>query len=96
MRFHRAIIDAAESARIGRAYAGVAGRDPALHGPAAPALRAPVAGRRRAHASCSPRSSTATRTRADELFRRHLTDAVQNLSSALAAGEGTDAEEVTL
>ena len=33
---------------------------------------------------------------ADELFRRHLTDAVRNLSSALAAGEGTNPEEVIL
>ena len=34
--------------------------------------------------------------RAEELFRQHLSDAVQNLSSALAAGEGANAEEVIL
>ena len=34
--------------------------------------------------------------RAADLFRRHLTEAVQNLSSALASGEGENAEEVTL
>jgi DNA-binding GntR family transcriptional regulator len=34
--------------------------------------------------------------RADKLFRRHLTDAVQNLSNALAAGERQNPEEVTL
>ena len=33
---------------------------------------------------------------ADELFRSHLADAVRNLSSALAAGEGTNPEEVIL
>ena len=34
--------------------------------------------------------------RAEELFREHLTEAVQNLSSALASGDGSNAEEVTL
>ncbi len=49
MKFHRAIIDAAQSPRISRAYAGVQAEIQLCMVQLRPALRASLAGRRRAH-----------------------------------------------
>ena len=95
MRFHRAVIDAAESERIGRAYSGVQAEIQLCMVQLRPHYERPsqVADE---HTELLAAIEAGDPDRADELFRRHLTEAVQNLSSALAAGEGPDAEEVTL
>lgn len=95
MRFHRAVIDAAESERIARAYSGVQAEIQLCMVQLRPHYERPsqVADE---HTELLAAIVAGDPARADELFRRHLTDAVQNLSSALAAGEGQDAEEVTL
>jgi DNA-binding GntR family transcriptional regulator len=95
MRFHSAIIDAAGSQRISRAYAGVQAEillcmvqlRPHYERPAEVAAE---------HTELLAAIVAGDPERADELFRGHLSDAVQNLSSALAAGEGRDSEEVIL
>ena len=95
MRFHRAVIEAAESARISRAYAGVQAEILLCMVQLRPHYERPsqVAAE---HTGLLAAIVDADPVRADMLFRRHLTDAVQNLSNALAAGERQDAEEVTL
>ena len=95
MRFHRAVIDAAESPRIARAYAGVQAEIQLCMVQLRPHYERPsqVAAE---HTELLAAIEAGDPDRADELFRDHLTEAVQNLSSALASGEGRDAEEVTL
>ena len=95
MRFHRAVIDAAESPRIARAYAGVEAEIQLCMVQLRPHYERPsqVAAE---HTELLAAIEAGDPDRADELFRDHLTEAVQNLSSALASGEGSDAEEVTL
>ena len=95
MRFHRAVIEAAESARISRAYAGVQAEILLCMVQLRPHYERPsqVAAE---HTGLLAAIVDADSVQADRLFRRHLTDAVQNLSDALAAGERPDAEEVTL
>ena len=95
MRFHRAVIEAAESARISRAYAGVQAEILLCMVQLRPHYERPsqVAAE---HTGLLAAIVDADSVQADMLFRRHLTDAVQNLSNALAAGERPDAEEVTL
>ena len=95
MRFHRAVIDAAESPRIARAYAGVQAEIQLCMVQLRPHYERPsqVAAE---HTELLAAIEAGDPDRADELFRDHLTEAVQNLSSALASGEGPDAEEVTL
>ncbi len=95
MKFHRAIIDAAQSPRISRAYAGVQAEIQLCMVQLRPHYERPsqVAAE---HTELLAAIVDGDPARADELFRRHLTEAVQNLSSALAAGEGRDAKEVTL
>lgn len=95
MKFHRAIIDAAQSPRISRAYAGVQAEIQLCMVQLRPHYERPsqVADE---HTELLAAIDDGDAERADELFRRHLTEAVQNLSSALAAGEERDAKEVTL
>lgn len=95
MKFHRAIIDAAQSPRISRAYAGVQAEIQLCMVQLRPHYERPsqVADE---HTELLAAIVDGDAERADELFRRHLGDAVQNLSSALAAGEGSDAKEVIL
>jgi DNA-binding GntR family transcriptional regulator len=95
MRFHRAVIDAADSPRIARAYAGVQAEIQLCMVQLRPHYERPsqVAAE---HTQLLAAIEAGDPDRADELFRDHLTEAVQNLSKALASGEGTDAEEVTL
>jgi DNA-binding GntR family transcriptional regulator len=95
MKFHRAIIDAAQSPRISRAYAGVQAEIQLCMVQLRPHYERPsqVADE---HTELLAAIVDGDADRADELFRRHLDEAVQNLSSALAAGEGSDAKEVTL
>jgi DNA-binding GntR family transcriptional regulator len=95
MKFHRAIIDAAQSPRISRAYAGVQAEIQLCMVQLRPHYERPsqVAAE---HTELLAALAEGDPARADELFRRHLTEAVQNLSSALAAGEGREAKEVTL
>ena len=95
MRFHRAIIDAAESDRISRAYAGVQAEIQLCMVQLRPHYDKPsqVAAE---HTELLGTIVAGDPERADELFRRHLPEAVENLSSALAAGEGPDPEEVVL
>jgi DNA-binding GntR family transcriptional regulator len=95
MRFHRAIIDAADSKRISRAYAGVQAEIQLCMVQLRPHYERPsqVAAE---HTELLAAIVDGDGERADQLFREHLSDAVQNLSSALAAGEGTESKEVTL
>jgi len=95
MRFHRAVIEAAESPRISRAYAGVQAEILLCMVQLRPHYERPsqVAAE---HTELLAAIVDADPVRADKLFRRHLTDAVQNLSNALAAGERQNPEEVTL
>jgi len=95
MRFHRAVIDAADSPRIARAYAGVQAEIQLCMVQLRPHYEHPsqVAAE---HTELLAAIEAGDPDRADQLFRRHLTEAVQNLSKALASGEGTDAEEVIL
>ena len=95
MRFHRAIIDAADSARISRAYDGVQAEIQLCMVQLRPHYERPsqVAAE---HTELLAAIVDGDSARADQLFRDHLTDAVQNLSSALAAGEGVEPKEVTL
>jgi DNA-binding GntR family transcriptional regulator len=95
MRFHRAVIEAAESERITRAYSGVQAEIQLCMVQLRPHYERPsqVADE---HTELLASIVDGDPDRADELFRRHLTEAVQNLSSALAAGEGRKAEEVNL
>ena len=95
MRFHRAVIDAADSARIARAYTGVQAEIQLCMVQLRTHYERPaeVAAE---HTELLAAIEAGDPDRADELFRRHLIEAVQNLSSALAAGEGSNAEEVTL
>jgi DNA-binding GntR family transcriptional regulator len=95
MAFHRALIDAAESPRISRAYTGVQAEIQLCMVQLRPHYERPsqVAAE---HTELLGAIVGGDPQHADELFRRHLTEAVENLSSALAAGEGTDPEEVTL
>jgi DNA-binding GntR family transcriptional regulator len=95
MKFHRAIIDAANSPRISRAYAGVQAEIQLCMVHLRPHYERPsqVADE---HTELLAAIVDGDADRADELFRNHLAEAVQNLSSALAAGEGRDAKEVIL
>jgi DNA-binding GntR family transcriptional regulator len=95
MRFHRAVIDAAESKRITRAYSGVQAEIQLCMVQLRPHYESPsqVADE---HTELLAAIVDGDPQRADQLFRRHLTEAVQNLSSALAAGEGRNPEEVVL
>jgi DNA-binding GntR family transcriptional regulator len=95
MRFHRAVIDAADSPRIARAYAGVQAEIELCMVQLRPHYERPsqVAAE---HTELLAAIEAGDPNRADELFRAHLTDAVRNLSNALASGEGRNAEEVTL
>ena len=89
MKFHRAIIDAAQSPRISRAYAGVQAEVQLCMVQLRPHYERPsqVADE---HTELLAAIVDGDADRADELFRRHLDEAVQNLSSALAAGEGRE------
>ena len=82
-----AIIDAAESPRIARAYAGVQAEIQLCMVQLRPHYERPsqVAAE---HTELLAAIAAGDPDRADELFRDHLTEAVQNLSSALASGEG--------
>lgn len=95
MRFHRAVIDAAESERISRAYTGVRAEIQLCMVQLRPHYERPseVAAE---HTELLAAIVAGDLQRADELFRRHLTEAVENLSRALAAGESANAEEVVL
>jgi DNA-binding GntR family transcriptional regulator len=95
MRFHRAIIDAAGSARLGRAYSGVEAEIQLCMIQLRAHYERPsqVAAE---HTELLAAIADGDPALADELFRSHLADAVRNLSSALAAGEGTNPEEVIL
>ena len=95
MRFHRAIIDAADSARISRAYDGVQAEIQLCMVQLRPHYERPsdVAAE---HTDLLAAIVDGDAARADQLFRDHLTEAVQNLSSALAAGEDDEPKEVTL
>lgn len=95
MRFHRAIIDAAESERISRAYTGVQSEVLLCMVQLRPHYERPsqVA---EEHTELLAAIVDADPVRADELFRRHLSEAVQNLSTALASGERPDTEGVIL
>lgn len=95
MRFHRAVIDAADSPRIARAYTAVQAEIQLCMVQLRPHYERPsqVAAE---HTELLAAIEAGDPDRADQLFRRHLTEAVQNLSKALASGEGTDAEEVIL
>jgi DNA-binding GntR family transcriptional regulator len=95
MKFHRAIIDAAQSPRISRAYDGVQAEIELCMVQLRPHYERPsqVADE---HTELLAAIVDGDADRADQLFRRHLAEAVQNLSSALAAGEGRDAKEVIL
>jgi DNA-binding GntR family transcriptional regulator len=95
MKFHRAIIDAAESPRLSRAYGAVEAEIQLCMTQLRPHYERPseVAAE---HTELLGAIAAGDPALADELFRRHLTDAVRNLSSALAAGEGTNPEEVIL
>jgi DNA-binding GntR family transcriptional regulator len=95
MRFHRAVIDAAESERMSRAFSGVEAEVLLCMVQLRPHYERPsqVADE---HTELLAAIVAGDQARADELFRAHLTDAVNNLSSALAAGEGRNPEEVVL
>jgi DNA-binding GntR family transcriptional regulator len=95
MRFHRAFIDAAGSPRIARAYGGVQAEIELCMVQLRAHYERPsqVAAE---HTELLAAIDAGDPARAEELFRRHLTEAVRNLSSALASGEGENAEEVTL
>lgn len=95
MRFHRAVIDAADSPRIARAYTAVQAEIQLCMVQLRPHYERPsqVAAE---HTELLAAIEAGDPDRADQLFRRHLTEAVQNLSKALASGEGSDTEEVTL
>ena len=95
MRFHRAIIDAAGSPRLSRAYGQVQAEIQLCMVQLRPHYERPseVADE---HTALLAAIVDADPQRADQLFREHLSDAVQNLSSALAAGDGPNAEEVIL
>jgi DNA-binding GntR family transcriptional regulator len=95
MKFHRAIIDAAQSPRLSRAYDGVQAEIQLCMVQLRPHYERPsqVADE---HTELLAAIVDGDAERADELFRSHLSEAVQNLSSALAAGEGRDAKEVIL
>jgi DNA-binding GntR family transcriptional regulator len=95
MRFHRAVIDAAESPRIARAYDGVEAEIELCMVQLRPHYERPsqVAAE---HTELLAAIEAGDPDRASELFREHLKEAVQNLSNALASGEGENAEEVTL
>jgi DNA-binding GntR family transcriptional regulator len=97
MRFHRSIIDAAGSARLSRAYDGVQAEIELCMVQLRPHYEHPseVADE---HTELLAAIVAGDAERADRLFRVHLTDAVQNLSSALAAGDGSNDgdEEVIL
>jgi DNA-binding GntR family transcriptional regulator len=95
MRFHGAVIDAAESPRLRRAWGGVQAEIQLCMVQLRPHYERPseVAAE---HTELLAAIEAGDPTRADELWRRHLSDAVHNLSSALAAGEGANPEEVIL
>jgi DNA-binding GntR family transcriptional regulator len=95
MSFHRTVIDAADSARISRAYAGVQAEILLCMVQLRPHYENPsqVASE---HTELLAAIVDGDQALADKLFRRHLTDAVKNLSSALAAGDGPNPEEVIL
>jgi DNA-binding GntR family transcriptional regulator len=95
MKFHRAIIDAAQSPRISRAFTAVQAEIQLCMVQLRPHYERPsqVADE---HTELLAAIVGGDADRADELFRSHLSEAVQNLSSALAAGEGRDAKEVIL
>lgn len=95
MRFHRAIIDAAGSPRLSRAYSQVQAEIQLCMVQLRPHYEHPseVADE---HTELLAAIVDGDPELADKLFRAHLTDAVQNLSSALAAGDGPNAEEVIL
>ncbi len=95
MRFHRAVIDAAASPRIARAYDGVEAEIELCMVQLRPHYERPsqVAAE---HTELLAAIEAGDPDRASELFREHLTEAVQNLSNALTSGEGEKAEEVTL
>ena len=95
MRFHRAIIDAAASPRLSRAYGQVQAEIQLCMVQLRPHYERPseVADE---HTALLAAIVDADPQRADQLVREHLSDAVQNLSSALAAGDGPNAEEVIL
>jgi DNA-binding GntR family transcriptional regulator len=95
MRFHRSVIDAAGSQRLRRAYAGVQAEIQLCMVQLRPHYERPseVAAE---HTELLAAIVAGDPALADELFRRHLSDAVNNLSSALAAGDGLNPEEVIL
>jgi DNA-binding GntR family transcriptional regulator len=86
MGFHRSIIDAAGSDRISRAYDGVQAEIQLCMVQLRPHYERPseVAAE---HTELLAAIVDGDAGRADELFRHHLSEAVQNLSSALAAGD---------
>lgn len=81
MRFHRAIIDAAESPRLARAYSSVQSEillclvqlRPHYHRPAEVAAE---------HEELLAAIRAGDPHRAEELFRRHITEAAENLTKA--------------
>jgi DNA-binding GntR family transcriptional regulator len=95
MRFHCAFIDAAESPRIARAYASVQSEIELCMVQLRAHYERPsqVAAE---HTDLLAAIEAGDPDLATERFRQHLTEAVQNLSNALASGEGENAEEVTL
>lgn len=92
MSFHRAVIDAADSARISRAYAGVQAEILLCMVQLRPHYERPsqVAAE---HTELLAAIVDSDAARADKLFRQHLKEAVENLSSALAAGDGPHSED---
>lgn len=95
MAFHRAVIDAAQSPRISRAYTSVQAEIQLCMVQLRPHYERPsqVAAE---HTELLAAIVAGDIQRADALFRRHLTEAVQKLSSALAAGDDSEPEEVVL
>jgi DNA-binding GntR family transcriptional regulator len=92
MNFHRAIVDGALSPRLSRAYAGVQAEILLCMVQLRPHYDRPsqVAAE---HTELLAAIVAGDVERADGLFRAHLADAVQNLSSALAAGEVPNAAD---
>jgi len=95
MRFHRAIIEAASSERIARAFAGVQAEIELCMVQLRPHYQHPseVAAE---HTALLAAIAAGDGEHAEQLFRTHLTEAVEKLSSALAAGETPVSGEVIL
>jgi DNA-binding GntR family transcriptional regulator len=86
MAFHRAVIDAADSERINRAYAGVQSEILLCMAQLRPHYDRPaeVAA---AHRELLETLESGDLTATEELFRKHLGDAAENLTNALEARE---------